>query len=103
MSWWGIIAFICVGAFVGYFINALSKAKGTMLQQDFVKLGNLVGLSLDEIKAKVGNPAGINACTVADTGKPGTLCTWAQNPYSITLLFDENNICLGVNQEVNAG
>ena len=96
----GIICGLGFGAFVGYFVAGLSTAKGNILQADFVAMGNLVGKTLDEIKGKVGNPCAINACTVAKTGKPGTLCTWANHPYSITLLFDENNICLGVNQEI---
>jgi hypothetical protein len=100
MSWLGIIAFLCLGGFIAIVINSAGKAKGKILQQDFIKMGNLVGLSLAEIKAKVGEPNGMSACKVADTGENGTLYTWAQNPYSITLLFDENNKCLGVNQEI---
>lgn len=100
MSWLGIIGFVLFGAFIGIVINSFQKAKGTILQQDFVKLGNLVGLSLNEIKAKVGEPSAMSACKVANTDKSGTLYTWAKAPYSITLLFDENNKCLGVNQEI---
>lgn len=100
MGWFGIIAFVCLGAFIGIVINSFQKAKGTLLQREFVKLGNLVGLSLDEITAKVGAPNAVVTCTVGDTGKPGTLCTWSKMPYSITLLFDANNKCLGVNKEI---
>ena len=99
MSWLGIIAFVCLGAFIGIAINSAGKAKGLLLQQEFVKLGTLAGLSVDEITAKVGAPTQIVACTVADTGKPGSLYTWAKNPYAITLLFDENLVCIGVNKE----
>ena len=98
----GIIIGMCFGAFIGYFVAGLATAKGNLLQKDFVEMGNLAGKTLDEIKAKVGAPNAIAACTVADTGNPGTLCTWASDPYSITLLFDENNICLGVNREISA-
>ena len=98
----GIICGLCFGAFIGYFVAGLTSAKGNLLQQDFIAMGNLVGKTLDEIKEKVGDPNAINACTVANTGKPGSLCTWASAPYSITLLFDENNICLGVNKETRA-
>jgi hypothetical protein len=100
MGWLGTIAFILLGAFIGIVINSSQKAKGTLLQQDFIKMGNLVGLSLDEIKRRVGEPSGMTACTVAATGRSGALYTWAQYPYSITLLFDENNKCLGVNKEM---
>lgn len=98
----GIICGLGLGAFIGYFVAGLTSAKGNLLQQDFISMGNLAGKTLDEIKAKVGEPNAINACTVADTGKPGSLCTWTSSPYSITLLFDENNICLGVNKEIRA-
>lgn len=98
----GIICGLGIGAFIGYFVAGLTSAKGNLLQQDFISMGNLAGKTLDEIKAKVGEPNAINACTVADTGKPGSLCTWTSSPYSITLLFDENNICLGVNKEIRA-
>lgn len=96
----GIILGLGIGAFVGYFVAGLTQAKGNLLQQDFVAMGNLAGKSLDEIKAKVGEPSAMSACKVAKTDKSGTLYTWAKAPYSITLLFDENNICLGVNQEI---
>ena len=98
----GIICGLGFGAFIGYFVAGLTSAKGNLLQQDFIAMGNLAGKILDEIKAKVGEPNAINACTVAATGKPGSLCTWSNSPYSITLLFDENNICLGVNKEIRA-
>ncbi|WP_373248827.1 hypothetical protein [Bacteroides thetaiotaomicron] len=101
MGWLGIIGFICLGAFIGFFINGLNKAKGTLLQQNFIKLGNLVGLSLEEIKNKVGEPSSMSACTT-EKGTPGSLYQWAEYPYSITLVFDENLVCLGVNQEVTA-
>lgn len=100
MEWLIIIGFVCLGAFIGIVINNLQKVPGKMLQQDFVALGNLQGKTLDEIKEKVGAPNAIQSCTVADTGKNGSLCTWAKLPYSITLLFDESNVCLGVNKEI---
>ena len=90
------------GLFIGYFIAGLLMAKGNILHEDFIAMGTLTGKTLDEIKAKVGAPDATTACTVAETGKAGSLCTWAKNPYRITLLFDENNVCLGVNNEIMA-
>lgn len=98
----GVICGLGIGAFIGYFVAGFATAKGNLLQQDFIAMGNLAGKTLDEIKAKVGNPNTINACTVANSGKPGSLCTWTSAPYSITLLFDENNMYLGVNKEIVA-
>lgn len=99
MSWWEIIAFVCLGAFIGIAINSFAKAKGKILQQNFVGLGTLAGRSLGEIEGVVGPASAIAACTTTE-GKPGSLYTWAQNPYAITLLFDENLVCLGVNKEI---
>ena len=96
----GIICGLCFGAFIGYFVAGLATAGGNILQQEFIAMGNLVGKSLDEIKTKVGEPSAMSSCIVAATGKPGSLYTWAKEPYSITLLFDENNVCLGVNKEI---
>lgn len=98
----GIICGMGFGAFIGYFVAGLATAGGNALQQDFIAMGNLQGKTFDEIKAKVGAPNAIQSCTVADTGKNGSLCTWSKLPYSITLLFDENNVCPGVNKEVAA-
>lgn len=94
-----LICGLCFGTFAGYFIAGLTKAKGNILHEDFVALGNLRGRTLQEIKDKVGPPNTMQSCTAAETGRPGVLYTWASDPYSITLLFDENDICLGVNKE----
>lgn len=96
----GIMCGLGIGTLIGYFFAGLMTAPGTMLQQDFIAMGTLAGKTLDEIKEKVGAPNAIQSCTVAETGKSGSLCTWSKLPYSITLLFDENNICIGVNKEI---
>lgn len=96
----GIVSGLGFGAFVGYFVSGLLTAGGKLLQQDFIAMGNLQGKTLDAIKEKVGAPNAIQSCTIADTGRSGSLCTWSKSPYSITLLFDENNVCLGVNKEI---
>lgn len=98
----GVMCGLGFGLFIGYFIAGLLTAKGNILHEDFIAMGTLTGKTLDEITAKVGAPNAITSCTVAETGKPGSLCTWTKNPYSITLLFDENNVCLGVNNEIKA-
>ena len=97
-----IIIGIGFGAFAGYFFAGLLTAKGTILKEDFIAMGELRGKTLDEIKQKVGAPKATFSCTAAETGRPGTLVTWAEPSYSITLLFDENNVCLGVNREISA-
>lgn len=97
-----VVLGIGFGAFGGYFFAGLLTSKGTLLKQDFIAMGELRGKTLDEIKQKVGAPKATFSCTTAETGRPGTLCTWQEPSYSITLLFDENNVCLGVNKEISA-
>ena len=91
------------GMVIGYFVAGLIKAKSTMLQQDFKKLGNLRGRSLDEIVNAVGTYKSFQSCTITDRDNaPGYLYTWTEDFYSITLLFDAEKICIGVNSETTA-
>lgn len=95
-----VIIGLCFGAFLGYFIAGLKGAKGTILQQNFKELGNLRGKSLSEIESKVGTHCSFESCTITDMNNaPGYLYTWLENNYSITLLFDANNNCIGVTSE----
>ena len=102
MEWLSIIGFACFGIFLGFFINGLKESGGRLLQKDFVSLGTLKGKTLNEIMAKVGAANEIQPCTITETGRPGTLRTWSKLPYTITLLFDENELCLGVKHEAFA-
>ncbi|OQA66940.1 MAG: hypothetical protein BWY38_01650 [Ignavibacteria bacterium ADurb.Bin266] len=97
----GIILGLSIGAFLGYFVAGLKQAQGNILQQTFIGMGSLAGKSLSEIKDKAGEPSSMSACKIASTDKLGILYTWTKANYSITLLFDENDTCIGVNQEVN--
>ncbi len=88
------------GAFVGFFFAGLRAAKGTILQQNFQKLGTLSGRSLAEIENKCGKSTAYTTCTISDRNNvPGFLYTWTESNYSITLLFDANRKCIGVNKE----
>lgn len=100
MSWLAIIGFICLGGFLAFFLNGLKNAKGNLLQQEFVKLGDLRNKSLDEIVGKVGVQTSFQPCTITDRdNEQGFFYTWTANNYSITLLFDSNKKCIGVNSE----
>lgn len=95
-----VIIGLCLGAFVGYFFTGLRQAKGNILQQNFQKLGDLRGKQLSEIESKVGTHNSFKSCTITDRNNaPGYLYTWLENNYSITLLFDADNNCIGVNSE----
>ena len=98
-----VLSGLFIGMFIGYFIAGLMKSKSTLLQQDFQKLGNLQGLTLDEVINAVGNYKSFSRCNIKDrNNEQGYLYTWREDYYSITLLFDANNICIGVNSEITA-
>ena len=95
----GIIG-ACLGAFVGYFVAGLRSAKGTILQENFQKLGTLSGKTLQEIEAACGPHTSFTTCTITDRDNaPGFFYNWTESNYSITLLFDASNICIGVSDE----
>ena len=65
------------------------------LQKKFRQLGVLRGKSFDEIVSAVGLP---NAIFSNNDGT--TLKQWVDDRYQIALLFDADNICLGVHSEI---
>ena len=82
---------------IGYAVmSAAVRVPGNALQQKFVDLGTLKGKSLSEITSVVGSPNSVS--TMAGGTK---LCQWMATGYHISLLFDENDICLGVNHETS--
>ncbi len=100
-SWSSCIIGIGCGIFLGYLVAGFATAKGNILHEDFVKLGNLKGRTLSEIVAAVGPYTEKETCIITDMGDaPGTKYTWAERNYLITLLFDQNNICLCVTHEI---
>ena len=86
---------LCGGCFAGYFFAGLIGAKSKLLQKDFQKLGDLSGKSIEEICAAVGMYQRQTACKLTD-GSAGKLYTWVQDHYSITLIFDSEGKCVGV-------
>lgn len=100
INWLMLAGFVCGGIFVGYFIAGLIGAKSTILQQNFKSLGDLRGKSLDEITSAVGAYSNYQSTVISDRNNaPGHLYTWYENQYSITLLFDADNNCVGVTNE----
>ena len=78
------------------FMSIAVRAKGSALQRKFIKLGTLVGKSLTEITTACGAPSSVSAC-----GNNIKLCQWMEPGYHIGLLFDENDLCLGVYHEAS--
>lgn len=89
-----------IGGLVLYLIiHAAVKAPGTLLQTKFSMLtkdtnGTIAGKTLDEIVKACGQPNSVSAM-----GDGKTLRQWQSTGYHIALLFDENDVCLGVSSE----
>lgn len=95
-----VIYGLCGGAFIGYFISGLMSAKSTLLQQNFQKLGDLRGKTIDEITSVVGAYSEFKPCTITDrNNEQGKFYIWTEDRYSITLLFGADGKCIGVNNE----
>lgn len=91
-----ILVATSIGGLLLYAIqSALVKAPGKVLNQKFVSLGTLKGKTYDEIVAVCGAPSSNSAID------GGTVKQWMATGYHIALLFDENNICLGVSHETS--
>ncbi len=94
-DFWYIWVFPAVGGLLWYIIStAMVKAPGNELQKRFISLGDLKGKSLSEIQSVCGAPSSISY------GADGVkIYQWMATGYHIVLLFDENDICLGISSE----
>lgn len=92
-----ILALTTLGGIVFYAITQASvRASGVSLSKKFVSLGDLRGKTLDEIVSVVGEP---NSTTALINNQ--VLVQWQATGYLIALLFDENNICLGISSNIS--
>ncbi len=83
-----------IGGLVIYFIiQVIVRAPGSVKQAQFSALGVVKGKTYAEIVQKCGAPSSVS---MVATGK---LCQWISTGYHICLLFDENDICLGISSE----
>lgn len=82
-----------IGIIIGWWIYyGAPKEKARALQNNFFKLGNLKGMTLEKIEAAVGKPESWHQVLNQ------TLYTWSAGNYRITLIF-ENGICEGILSE----
>lgn len=88
--------------FIGYLImGAMVKAPGAVLETKFANLvkdsnGVIAGKTYAEIVSVCGSPS-----AVSPVGDGKKLCQWLATGYHIALVFDENDICLGISHEVS--
>ena len=94
-DFWYIWVLPAVGGLLWWIISsAMVKAPGALLQQKFANLGVLKGKTLSEIQTACGAPSSISV------GSDGVkIYQWMATSYHIVLLFDENDICLGISSE----
>lgn len=93
-EYWYIWVVLVIILVIGIISTAIVKVPGKVLQQKFIKLGTLKGKTLNEIQSACGAPSYVSY------GEDGVkIYQWAAAIYQIVLLFDENDICLGVSSE----
>lgn len=81
---------------VMFILLFISSFSGARLQKKFVKLGNLKGLHYDYIVNEVGKP---NAITNIKNNQ--IVAQWITDNYHIALIFDKNDICLGISSQTS--
>ncbi len=101
-SFTAILIGLALGVFLGYIVCGIVGMRPTALQRNFAKLGKLRGKTLGEITAVVGPYSMMKRCVITDRDNArGFFFTWTEGKYSIELLFDADNVCIGVTKEIN--
>lgn len=100
-DFWYIWVIPTVGGLLWWLLSsAIVKAPGNVLQNNFAKLtedtnGVIAGKTLSEVKSVCGSPS-----AVSSIGGGQKLYQWQATGYHIALIFDENDICVGISSEV---
>lgn len=81
-------------------VSMIIRGKGSAIQARMRSLGTLKGRTFEQILRVAGAPNSISATTDA-SGNKITIRQWIAPSYHIALLFDENDICLGVSSETS--
>lgn len=90
----------CFSIFVGYVIYNLLFLPKLVLNRKFAKLGNVIGRTLAEIEQVVGPHSSSQKVHITNMDNaPGFVYTWQRDDYVVSLLFDEHDICLCVDEE----
>lgn len=98
----GIFALITIGGLILYIVQSvIVRASGTNLANKIAGVqntngGKIAGVPYSEIVAECGPPS-----SVSSMGDGTTLKQWQATGYNIALLFDENDICIGVSSEIS--
>lgn len=96
----GIILGFAIGLLFGYFAAGLITAEGLALAKKFKELGDMRGMTIDEIVSAVGDYDKSSECTITDrNNEKGMKYVWAKKGYIIVLLFGADGKCIGVLSE----
>ena len=101
-NFWYIWVLPAVGGILWWIISsAMVKAPGQALANKIAKVqqengGQIAGVPYSKIVAVCGTPSAVSAM-----GDGTTLKQWQATSYHIALLFDENDICIGVSSEIS--
>ena len=85
-------------AFMGGILLTLwlmNRKKKPTLRQRFSVIDHYQGMRYDDILSRMK----VLPCKTQRTPQGGTMRTWSEVGYSITLGFDQENICTGVAEE----
>ena len=94
-----ILAGFCAAALLSILLCSLKEhVKGLRLKIGFARLkrytgGAIAGIHYDVIRKYCGSP-----CTAAQVAYGIRLCRWQQGMVIISLLFDEQDICVDVDR-----
>lgn len=100
-DYWYLYVLPIIGGIIWWLLSsALVRMSGNLLQNNFAKLtedtnGVLAGKTLDEVKAACGDPS-----AVSSIGNGQMLYQWQATGYHIALVFDENDVCVGIRSEI---
>ena len=101
-DFWYIWVLPVVGGIIWWLVsNAMVKAPGQVLASKIAKVqqengGKIAGVPYSKIVAACGAPSAVSAM-----GDGTTLKQWQATSYHIALLFDEDDICIGVSSEIS--
>ena len=88
------------GILMFFLVSFAVKAPGANLSKKFARIGILKGKTYKEIKSVVGQENAKSFILDKDR-KPITVRQWMQTGYHVVLLFDKDDICLGVSSETS--
>ena len=87
-----------IGGIIGYLIiSSLVRTPGVALSKKFVSLGDMKGMTYEQIKSVVGP-----CSSISDIGNGQKLRQWIATGYHIALVFDSDDKMIKISHEAAA-